>query len=153
MTAFTGRALIIFLAGFALNIVGSLGIFLVGLIVGLNTQGWAQQPVPQQDDIGKMEYQASCASCHGTDGKGTGPVAPSLAKKPADLTTLAKQNNGVFPFERIYETIDGRIEVKSHGTREMPVFGYVLWPLYEPESVMRSRILAVIDYIYRIQEK
>ena len=82
------------------------GIFLVGLIVGLNTQGWAQQPVPQQDDIGKMEYQASCASCHGTDGKGTGPVAPSLAKKPADLTTLAKQNNGVFPFERIYETID-----------------------------------------------
>ena len=104
-----------------------------GFIVGLNVQGWAQQPVPQQDDVGKLEYQASCASCHGADGKGTGPVAPSLTKKPADLTTLAKQNNGVFPFGRIYETIDGQIEVKSHGTREMPVFGYILWPLYEPE--------------------
>ena len=100
-----------------------------------------------------MQYQASCASCHGADGKGTGPVAASLNKKPADLTVLAKQNNGVFPFGRIYETIDGRIEVKSHGTREMPVFGYIFWGLYEPESVMRSRILALIDYIYRIQEK
>jgi mono/diheme cytochrome c family protein len=145
------------------------GIFLVGLIVGLNSQGWAQQPVPQQDDIGKMEYQASCASCHGTDGKGTGPVAPALTPKPSDLTMLAKKNNGVYPFGRIYDTIDGRVQVKSHGTREMPVFGYRFWPapipgfspqapyyldpLYDREPVMRSRILAVIDYLYRIQEK
>ena len=145
------------------------GALTLGLIVGLNSQGWAQQSVPQQDDIGKMEYQASCASCHGIDGKGTGPVAPSLTKKPTDLTVLAKQNNGVFPFGRIYETIDGRLEVKSHGTREMPVFGYRFWPaptpgfspqapyyvdpLYAREPVMRSRILAVIDYLYRIQEK
>jgi mono/diheme cytochrome c family protein len=123
------------------------------LTFGLNFPGRAQQPTRQQNDVGKLEYQVSCAACHGGDGKGTGPVAPGLVKKPADLTVLAKQNNGVFPFGRIYETIDGRIEVKSHGTREMPVFGYVLWPLYEPESVMRGRILAVIDYIYRIQEK
>jgi hypothetical protein len=82
---------------------------------------------------------------------------------------LAKQNNGVFPFGRIYETIDGRVEIKSHGTREMPVFGYRFWPaptpgfspqapyyvdpLYDREPIMRSRILAVIDYLYRIQEK
>jgi mono/diheme cytochrome c family protein len=145
------------------------GALTLGLIVGLNTQGWAQQPASQQYDIGKLEYQASCASCHGIDGKGTGPVAPSLNKKPADLTMLAKQNNGVFPFGRIYDTIDGRVEVKSHGTREMPIFGfrfsppptpgfspivpYFVDPLYDREPVVRTRILAVIDYLYRIQEK
>jgi len=144
------------------------GVMAVALIVGWNTQGPAQQPTPQHEDIGKMEYQASCAACHGADGKGTGPVAATLTKKPADLTMLTKQNNGVFPVGRIYDTIDGRIEVKSHGTREMPVFGYRFWPpptpgffpqapyyvdpLYDREPVVRSRILAVIDYLYRIQE-
>jgi mono/diheme cytochrome c family protein len=139
------------------------------LILGYNIQGRAQQLAPQQDDIGNMEYQASCASCHGTDGKGTGPVAPALVKKPADLTMLASQNNGVFPVGRIYDTIDGRVEVKSHGTRDMPVFGYRFWPaptpgvspqapyyidpLYDREPMVRTRILAIIDYLYRIQEK
>ena len=58
---------------------------LSALILAWNTQGRAQQPAPQQDDIGKMEYQASCAACHGTDGKGTGPVAATLTKKPPDF--------------------------------------------------------------------
>ena len=139
------------------------------LIVAFNVQSWAQQPVPQQADIGKIEYQASCAACHGADGKGTGPVAAALITKPADLTTITKQNNGVFPFGRIYDIIDGRQEVRSHGVRDMPIWGfrfspapipgfspqapYFLDPLYDREPVIRSRILAVIDYIYRIQEK
>ena len=147
-----------------------LEVALVGaLVVSWNIPARSQQPASQQFDIGKLEYQTSCASCHGIDGKGTGPVAPALTPKPSDLTMLAKKNNGVFPFGRIYDTIDGRVEVKSHGTREMPVFGYRFWPaptpgfspqapyyvdpLYDREPIMRSRILAVIDYLYRIQEK
>jgi mono/diheme cytochrome c family protein len=145
------------------------GAVAVALIVAWNIQARAQQPALQQDDVGKLEYQASCASCHGSDGKGGGPVAPALTIKPADLTMLTKQNNGVFPFSRIYDTIDGRVQVKSHGTREMPVFGfrfppapipgfspqapYYVDPLYDREPIIRSRILAVIDYLYRIQEK
>jgi mono/diheme cytochrome c family protein len=140
-------------------------------IIAFSAQSWAQQPAPQAQrlDIGKTEYQSSCASCHGVDGKGSGPVADALKRKPADLTIIAKENNGVFPFGRIYDIIDGRLEVKSHGVREMPVWGfryspppapgfspaapYFLDPLYDREPVIRSRILAVIDYVYRIQEK
>ena len=141
------------------------GALVVYLIIASSNQGWAQQPL----DVGRLEYQASCAACHGADGKGTGPVAAALTTKPADLTMLAKQNNGVFPFGRIYDTIDGRPELKSHGTRDMPIWGfrfspapipgkspqapYFLDPLYDREPVIRSRILAVIDYLYRIQEK
>jgi mono/diheme cytochrome c family protein len=146
------------------------GLVVAGLIVGFDVQGWAQQqPAPQRPDIGKTEYESSCAACHGVDGKGTGPVADALVRRPTDLTTIIKQNNDVFPFGRIYDIIDGRQQVKSHGVRDMPVWGfrysptpipgfsptapYYIDPLYDREPVIRARILAVIDYIYRIQQK
>ena len=50
-------------------------------------------------------------------------LALSLIVLPANLTVLTKKNNGVFPFEAVYEVIDGRKEVTAHGTREMPVWG------------------------------
>ena len=145
------------------------GLVVANLIVGFNVQGFAEQPGTQQPDIGKTEYQSGCAACHGVDGKGTGPVADALKTKPADLTMIAKKNNGVFPFDRIYGIIDGREEVKSHSARDMPIWGfryspapipgvnpvapYFIDPLYDREPVIRGRILAVIDYLYRIQVK
>jgi mono/diheme cytochrome c family protein len=145
------------------------GLLVANLVVGFDVQARAQQPGAQQPDIGKTEYQSGCAACHGVDGKGTGPVADALKTKPTDLTTIAKQNNGVFPFGRVYDIIDGRQEVKSHGARDMPIWGfryspapipgvnpvvpYFVDPLYDREPVIRGRILAVIDYLYRIQVK
>ena len=55
-----------------------------------------------------MEYQSSCAACHGMDAKGNGPVSKELKTRPADLTVLAKNNNGVFPYDTVYQMIDGR---------------------------------------------
>jgi mono/diheme cytochrome c family protein len=82
------------------------GLVVITLIIGFNEQGRAQQPGAQQPDIGKTEYQSGCAACHGVDGKGAGPVADALKTKPTDLTMIAKKNNGVFPFGRIYDIID-----------------------------------------------
>jgi mono/diheme cytochrome c family protein len=53
------------------------GLMAANLIVGFNVQSWAQRAVPQQADIGKAEYQSSCAACHGADGKGKGPLSAS----------------------------------------------------------------------------
>ncbi len=86
------------------------------IVVGVSTACWAEDA-----DVGKFEYQVSCASCHGLDGKGKGPVSSELKVPPTDLTLLAKGNNGVFPFTRVYEVIDGRRAVISHGPRNMPV--------------------------------
>jgi len=105
-----------------------------------------------QDDVGKMQYQASCAACHGADAKGDGPVSKELKTRPTDLTVLAKNNSGVFPYDRVYQMIDGRnTTVASHGTREMPIWGYRFGPAQAYR--FKARVLAVIDYLKTVQEK
>ena len=77
---------------------------------------------------------------------------------------LAKKNNGVFPVSAVYEVIDGRKAVIAHGTRDMPIWGNRYTP--DPNSALspdalngyielsvRGRILVVIYYLNRIQEK
>jgi len=141
------------------------------LIITSLTAGFAAVAQAEDVDIGKSEFQSSCASCHGTDAKGKGPVSDQLKIPPPDLTLLAKKNNGVFPTNAVYETIDGSKSVTVHGTREMPVWGerfnpiinlphYVdpsYWkmagPEKDPEVVVRKRILAVVDYLSRVQQK
>ena len=134
------------------------------LTVGLSAAAWAQD-----FDLGKFEFQSSCASCHGSDGKGKGPLSVQLKVAPTDLTVLAKKSNGAFPFNAVYETVEGIKVVIAHGTRDMPIWGYRYTPIpnrvlstnssrafdfsYDPEVVVRTRILAIIDYVNRIQEK
>ena len=122
-------------------------------------------------DAGKAEFQSSCASCHGADGKGKGPVSGQLKMPPADLTILAKTNNGVFPTNAVFETIYGSTTIAAHGTREMPIWGdrfnptmnypHIIDPTYDGldpskelrDVVVRTRILAIVDYLSRIQQK
>jgi mono/diheme cytochrome c family protein len=130
------------------------------LIVGFENTGWAED-----FDAGTFEYQSSCATCHGVDGKGKGPLSSQLKVAPPDLTVLTKRNNGVFPFSSVYEVIDGRQAILTHGPRDMPVWGNryrLVLPIeqalrryssVDPEYVMRSRLLAIVDYLNRIQEK
>ena len=139
------------------------------VIIGFSACGWAQEL-----DEGKTEFLSSCAACHSTDGKGKGPVSGELkVAPPPDLTVLAKKNNGVLPVAAVYETIDGRKSVSAHGTGEMPVWGFrysasvrmSVAPTVAPtndlnrilsrniEFIVRSRILALVDYLNRIQEK
>ena len=111
-------------------------------------------------EIGKSTYLASCASCHGVEGRGDGPVAKTLKQRPADLTKLSDANGGVFPLSRVYRVIDGRFEVETHGTREMPVWGELFKPVFPlseignglDEVVVRARILAVIEYVSTLQK-
>ncbi len=122
------------------------------LIIALVITGFSTRASAQNVDVGKMEYQSSCAACHGLDAKGDGPLGKELKTRPADLTVLAKNNNGVFPDDRVYQIIDGRnTTIASHGTREMPIWGYRFGP---PQAFrLKNRMLAVISYLKRIQER
>ena len=118
----------------------------------------SSQAQQRRFDAGKLEYESNCASCHGVRGKGDGPLKNLLKKSPSDITTLSKRNGGVFPINRVYEVIDGRQEVEAHGPRDMPVWGrdYIYKAeedIRDPEAFVRSKILWLIDYIYRFQVK
>ena len=82
----------------------------------ITAMGFSACALAQDIDIGKIEYQSNCASCHGMDAKGDGPVGKELKTRPTDLTLLAKKNKGVFPLNAVYRIIDGRDQIASHGT-------------------------------------
>lgn len=51
----------------------------------------------QDVSYGEAEYRDSCAVCHGVDGRGDGPLADELQKRPTDLTRLFQKSGGAFP--------------------------------------------------------
>ncbi|WP_157651162.1 c-type cytochrome [Dechloromonas denitrificans] len=110
-----------------------------------------------QRELGQREYAANCAICHGPDGKGGERPAPDMP----DLTLLSSNNGGQFPVAQVYGAIDGRAELRAHGLREMPVWGnyYAMMAVPDhddyrhlPEAFVRSRILALIDYLQGLQQ-
>jgi mono/diheme cytochrome c family protein len=112
-------------------------------------------------DIGRTEFETSCAGCHGASAKGDGPLKAWLLKAPSDLTLLAQRNGGVFPFQQVREVIDGRTptEIGPHGSREMPIWGSVyrgqaITPgegELSPEWTATLKLMALTDYLARIQ--
>ena len=109
--------------------------------------------------IGADEYRKSCMNCHGVGGRGDGSMAQFLTVKPADLTQITKNNDGLFPIIRLYQVIDGTTLVPTHGERAMPVWGerYLeedggKYESLSGEQAVRLRILELIHYIQSIQE-
>ena len=82
----------------------------------------AAPAVAQDAALGEALYDRYCATCHGLDARGDGPMAPSLLIQPPDLTTLAARNDGILPVARIVTRIDGRDPLVSHGS-PMPIYG------------------------------
>jgi cytochrome c553 len=100
---------------------GFWSIMLLAAVSAFSGTAQAQQSDAKIYDPGKLEYQTSCAACHGLLGDGKGPFAPALKSRVPSLTTLAKQNGGVFPVARVYGMIDGREQVAGHGPSDMPI--------------------------------
>jgi hypothetical protein len=106
---------------------------------------------------GRAEYMATCASCHGENADGLGPVAAYLTIPVPGLRDLAKENDGVFPLLRVIQIIDGRAMVRGHAN-PMPVFGQryavrieQLGTLYGTEVIVRARVLELATYLQSIQ--
>ena len=76
----------------------------------------------EDPDRGEELFWMHCASCHGLEAEGDGPMRPALILQPANLRKLAAENDGVFPTLRVIRRIDGRDPLISHGS-PMPVYG------------------------------
>ena len=139
-------------------------VLVVALVVvsgtsALVNNGWAQgEPAIQEARLGQTQYLQHCTSCHGETGKGDGPAAAALTSKKADLTVLAKNNNGVFPAERIIAIIQGRGTVLAHGSQQFPVWGmeFAVRNLNQPQGSSAQvdyRVRTLVAYLKSIQEK
>lgn len=104
---------------------------------------------------GNTTYQKYCANCHGVKGHGDGEIAATLMSRPTNLTQLAAKEKGVYPEERVRETIDGRVQVAAHGTREMPVWGNdFIWPEEDTparRAQVEQRIGDLVAFIQSLQ--
>lgn len=105
---------------------------------------------------GMEMYQQLCASCHGVDGHGDGPVSSLIRIGVPDLTRIAQRDGGEFPAEDIRRTIDGRWDRRAHGARDMPVWGWQLYDLSsthaaEERAIVDSMIGRLVDYLRSIQ--
>lgn len=115
----------------------------------------ANAPADQAvEAAGKVRFMENCAVCHGPDGKGGGPFTTLLKSPPSDLTMLSKGAGGDFPFNRVYDAIDGRSSLKgAHGSKEMPIWGGE-WKgsSVAAETALRGQILEMIIYLRSIQQ-
>lgn len=103
---------------------------------------------------GKEMFMSYCASCHGKDAKGHGPAAAALNQPPANLTTLAKRNNGKYPSDKVSSVLHGQANLTAHGDQEMPVWGPVFWRMSQGhEEQVQMRIVNLNKYLESIQEK
>lgn len=103
---------------------------------------------------GQQMFATYCAVCHGKDGRGDGPAANALKKRPADLTQLARKNEGKFPEMEVMSFITGDDVVAAHGTRTMPVWGDLFHALSPNDhEVVQIRVNNLTDYVRSIQAR
>jgi mono/diheme cytochrome c family protein len=123
-------------------------------LVGLVALGGACVDRESRDVAGRDLYLRHCASCHGPEGRGDGPIAGSLKRAPADLTAFAAKT-GSYDEGAVMAAIDGRRVVAEHGSREMPVWGVVFeqertgQPFQVYAGLLQTRALS--DYLRSIQ--
>ena len=104
---------------------------------------------------GEQLYRRFCASCHGLEGRGDGPVAVTLRVEVPDLTRPVRRSVALEPREQIARIIDGRHIVGAHGTRIMPVWGEDLMRLEigNPDAERSTEVIIgrLADYVAGLQ--
>jgi mono/diheme cytochrome c family protein len=98
-------------------------------------------------------YKAYCASCHGSLGKGDGPMAKALKVTPSDLTRISARNGGTFPLVRMSRIISGEEQLPGgHGTHEMPVWGPIFSQVDADQDLGKIRIDNLARYLRNMQK-
>jgi mono/diheme cytochrome c family protein len=119
------------------------------------TSAAAFDAVTLADYSGAELFERFCASCHGPQARGDGPVARSLNTVVPDLTGISARY-GQFPAALLRDVIDGRgLDLRAHGTRAMPVWGYEFWVEeggdVVAQNAVREAISKLIDYLRSVQ--
>jgi mono/diheme cytochrome c family protein len=141
---------------------GFTGVYIAAGVFLVLAVGAAQKRAPDSSQEKQLSdsfkgpelFKAYCATCHGKDGKGGGPMGTLLRIAPADLTRISARNGGTFPFLVVQKIISGEQQrPATHGTREMPVWGPIFSEVSWDQDLGRVRIYSLATYIETIQVK
>jgi mono/diheme cytochrome c family protein len=109
-------------------------------------------PAPATEPMsGAQLFRTHCASCHGADAAGGGPISAQLRNAVPDLTTFSARNGGMFPAERVRQMIEGRGPA-AHGDRSMPVWGDV-FRRQNADADATMRIESIVTFLRSIQQR
>lgn len=127
------------------------------LIVAIASPGRSvdqTQLPPTYMPSGEQMFKQYCATCHGIDAKGDGPLAHLLKTAPPDLTTLAKRHLGKFPYDYVANILEFGPGISAHGSSDMPTWGPI-FRYYDKqnERIVRQRIKNLCDYLASLQGK
>jgi mono/diheme cytochrome c family protein len=119
-----------------------------------STKSIKKEPIPMTSaSSGEEMFNTYCAVCHGKSGRGDGPAASEFKIPPANLTLLAKNNNGTFPEAYVAQMIQtGPRDAKAHGSKDMPVWGKLFESLGD-DATVKLRIRNLSNYIGTLQAK
>ena len=128
-----------------LPVIAVLGCLMIGL-----------SGLAQADDVeaGRQMYVEHCAACHGINGDGHGPLEHELARPAADLRVLFRKYGNPLPDDQIARFMDGRADVKAHGPRDMPVWGWEMWRYPEGKgnpNAVSEPVAQIVRYLQSIQ--
>jgi mono/diheme cytochrome c family protein len=103
---------------------------------------------------GAVLYKEYCATCHGTDGKGFGPMTEWLKIKAPDLTRISIREGGKFPLARVQRIISGEENITAgHGTREMPIWGPIFSQVSRDQDLGQMRVYNLAKFVEGMQQK
>jgi len=101
-------------------------------------------------------YQVYCSGCHGLDGHGAGSVEPFTTAHAPDLTQISVRNDGKFPQERVFRTVDGQFDSPPPNSRHMPIWGYDLFTGEGDDEAAHQQVLdmehRIVRYVESLQE-
>jgi len=83
-------------------------------------------------------------------------VEPFIAARAPDLTQISVRNDGKFPQERVFRTVDGQFDSPPPNSRHMPIWGYDLFTGEGDDEAAHQQVIdmehRIVRYVESIQE-
>lgn len=119
-------------------------ILILLIFLAISSPGVFADPPPAYE--GRRLYVSYCQLCHGTDGKGQGPLAKTMKISPADLTTTVRSRSDVILTKII--TGQGRQTITGRDRHNLLSDAMPEWRSIFSPSQIRS-LIAYLRFISR----